>query len=185
MKRVAALLILLLAFSANAPAQGTTNVPAKRGWFSRMLHPFSSGPRLPEYNDPRLRGLALRLEISPQPVKLSEVRLLDVRVTLTNLSKRPVELLFPDEQRIEIYLLNSTERVLTKWSDNHAFEKNPGTILINPDEHIEYNEKIATRDLSPEHGLHRRGLFSSLSRSAHSAEVFDRAVSPQRDGVVE
>ena len=149
MKRVSVLLLALLAFSANASAQGTTNAPEKRGWFGRMLHPFSSGQRLPEYNDPRLRGLVLRVELSPQPVKLSEVRLLDVKVTLTNLSKRPIELQFPDEQRIEIYLLNSTERVLTKWSDNHAFEKKAGTILINPDEHIEYNEKIATRDLTP------------------------------------
>lgn len=143
------LLLALLAFSANASAQATSNTPGKRGWLNRMLHPFSSGPRLPEYSDPRLRGLALRLELSPQPVKLSEVRLLNVRVTLTNLSKRPMDLRFPNEQRIEIYLLNSTERVLTKWSDNHAFEDKPGSVLINPDEHIEYNEKIATRDLTP------------------------------------
>jgi hypothetical protein len=149
MKRTAALLLVMLTLGANAQAQGTTNVPPKRGWLGRMLHPFSGGPRLPEYNDPRLRGLTLRLELSPQPVKLSEVRLLDVKVTLTNMSKRSVELQFPSDQRIEIYLLNSTERVLTKWSDNHAFTEKPATILINPDEHIEYNEKIATRDLSP------------------------------------
>ena len=114
-----------------------------------MLHPFGSGTRLPEYNDPRLRGLTLRLELSPQPVKLSEVRLLDVKVILTNLSKHPIELQFPNEQRIEIYLLSSTERVLTKWSDNHAFAEKPATILINPEEHLEYNERIATRDLTP------------------------------------
>ena len=149
MKYAAALLLVLLTLGANARAQGTTNVPPKRGWLGRMFHPFSSGTRLPEYNDPHLRGLALRLELSPQPVKLSEVRLLDVKVTLTNMSKRPIELQFPNEQRIEIYLLNSTERVLTKWSDNHAFAEKPGSFLINPDEHIEYNEKIATRDLSP------------------------------------
>jgi hypothetical protein len=149
MKYVAALLLVTLALSANAQAQGATNVPPKRNWLGRMLHPFNSGSRLPEYKDPRLRGLALRLELSPQPVKLSEVRLLDVKVTLTNMSKRPIELQFPNEQRIEIYLLNSTERVLTKWSDNHAFAEKPGSVLINPDEHIEYNEKIATRDLSP------------------------------------
>ena len=149
MKYAAALLLVMLALGANAQAQGTTNVPPKRGWLGRMLHPFNSGTRLPEYNDARLRGLALRLELSPQPVKLSEVRLLDVKVTLTNMSKRPVELQFPNEQRIEIYLLSSTERVLTKWSDNRAFAEKPGSILINPDEHIEYNEKIATRDLAP------------------------------------
>jgi hypothetical protein len=149
MRRMAALILFLLTVGANAYSQGTTNVPPKRGWLGRMLHPFSSGARLPEYNDPRLRGLALRLELSPQPVKLSEVRLLDVKVILTNLSKHPIALQFPSEQRIEIYLLSSTERVLTKWSDNHAFEEKPGTILINPGEHIEYNERIATRDLTP------------------------------------
>jgi hypothetical protein len=113
-----------------------------------MLNPFSR-TRLPEYNDPKLRGLSLDLQISPQPVKLSETRLMQVRVTLTNLSKRPIDLEFPTEQRIEIYLLSSTERLLTKWSDNHAFAEKLGSILINPREHIEYNEVIATRDLTP------------------------------------
>jgi hypothetical protein len=146
---MAALAVVLLMLGASAYGQGTTNMPRKRGWLGRMLHPFSSSTRLPEYSDPRLRGLALRLELSPQPVKLSEVRLLDVRVTLSNLSKHPVDLQFPNEQRIEIHLLSSTEHVLTKWSDNHAFAEKPGTILINPEEHIEYNERIATRDLTP------------------------------------
>jgi hypothetical protein len=149
MKRTAALLTLVLATVTTVPAQSTsTHAPARRSLFSRMLHPFSSAP-LPEYSDPRLRGLSLGLEVSPQPVKLSEVRLLGVKVTLTNLSKRTIELEFPTEQRIEIYLRSSTERILTKWSENHAFEGKPGTVLINPQEHIEYNERIATRDLTP------------------------------------
>jgi hypothetical protein len=149
MRRTAALLILVLAIAASAHAQNaSTNAPTRRSWFSRMLHPFNAAP-LPEYSDPRLRGLTLTLGLSPQPVKLSEVRLLEVKLTLTNRSKRTIDLEFPTEQRIEIYLLSSTERVLTKWSDNHAFEEKPGTILINPQEHIEYNERIATRDLSP------------------------------------
>jgi hypothetical protein len=147
MKRLAALFLVLLV--AEMQAQGTSNVPPKRNWVGRMLHPFGSSTRLPEYNDPRLRGLTLHLELSPQPVKLSEVRLLDVKVILTNLAKHPIELQFPNEQRIEIYLLSSTERVLTKWSDNHAFAEKPATILINPEEHLEYNERIATRDLTP------------------------------------
>jgi hypothetical protein len=147
MKRLAPLFLLLSI--ANVLAQSTSDSPPKRSWVNRMLHPFSSGARLPEYNDPKLRGLVLRLELSPQPVKLSEVRLLDVKVVLTNASKRPIELQFANEQRIEIYLLNSTERVLTKWSDNRAFAEKPGSILINPQEHIEYNERIGTRDLAP------------------------------------
>jgi len=38
---------------------------------------------------------------------------------------------------------------LTRWSDNHAIAEKPGTVLINPQEHVKYNETIATRDLTP------------------------------------
>jgi hypothetical protein len=68
---------------------------------------------------------------------------------LTNQSKRTITLDFPSNQRIEIYLMNTAETVLTKWSDNHAITEKPGTVLINPQEHIEYNETITTRDLTP------------------------------------
>lgn len=148
MTRLAVLLIFLLATGGTAPASTTTNAPPKRSLLSRIFHPFGSAPS-PQYRDKHLRGLTLSLQLSPQPVKLSEVRQLGVRVTLVNTSKHPIDLQFSTEQRIEIYLLSSTERVLTKWSDNHAFEEKPVTILINPDEHIEYNETIATRDLTP------------------------------------
>jgi hypothetical protein len=96
-----------------------------------------------------LRGLALDLQITPQTVKLSEVRQLGIKLALTNQSKRPVTLEFPTNQRIEIYLRNSAGDVLTKWSDNHAMTDKPATVLINPQEHVEYNETIATRDLTP------------------------------------
>jgi hypothetical protein len=96
-----------------------------------------------------LRGLALDLQIAPQTVKLSEVRQLGIKLALTNQSKRPVTLEFPTNQRIEIYLRNSAGDVLTKWSDNHAMTDKPATVLINPQEHVEYNETIATRDLTP------------------------------------
>ena len=45
--------------------------------------------------------------------------------------------------------MNSADTVLTKWSENHAIKETPGTVLINPGEHIEYKELIATRDLTP------------------------------------
>jgi hypothetical protein len=122
--------------------------PRKRGWFGRMLHP--SAPAPPQYKDPKVRGLALLLQVSPQTVKLSEVRQLEVKVRLTNQSKKAIELNFPSDQRIEIYLMNSAGIVLTKWSDNHAINAKPGIVLINPGEHIEYNETISTRELTPD-----------------------------------
>jgi Intracellular proteinase inhibitor len=126
-----------------------TSTPARRrGWLSRILHPFSPEV-VPQYKDPRLRGLALDLQITPQTVKLSEVRQLGVKVTLANLSKRPVALDFPTNQRIEIYLMDSAGDILAKWSDNHAITEKAATILVNPQERVEYNETIATRELTP------------------------------------
>ena len=151
MKRRIVLLVLVVLVAGGIFGQDVTPTPTaarKRGWLSRILHPFSPNV-VPQYKDPRLRGLALDLQITPQTVKLSEVRQLNVKVTLANLSKRPVALDFPTSQRIEIYLMNSAGEVLTKWSENHAIVEQPATILINPSERIEYNETISTRELTP------------------------------------
>ncbi len=151
MKRRLVLIVLIVVAAGVMVGQDVTPTatPArKRGWLSRILHPFSPNV-VPQYKDPRLRGLALDLQITPQTVKLSELRQLSVKVTLANLSKRPVALDFPTTQRVEIYLMNSGGEILTKWSENHAIAEKPGTILINPSERIEYNETISTRELTP------------------------------------
>ena len=151
MKRRAVLQILIFCVVGGIFAQEAvpTATPARRrGWLGRLLHPFSPDA-VPQYKDARLRGLTVDLQITPQSIKLSEVRQLGIKLTLANLSKRPVTLDFPTNQRIEIYLMNSEGNILTKWSDNHAITEKPATILINPQERIEYNESIATRDLTP------------------------------------
>src|SRR6201987_5842130 len=130
MKRSLVLLVLIVFVAGAMVGQDITPTPTparKRGWLSRILHPFSPNV-VPQYKDPRLRGLALDLQISPQTVKLSEVRQLGVKVTLANLSKRPIALDFPTNQRIEIYLVDSAGVILTKWSDNHAIVEKPVTI---------------------------------------------------------
>ena len=175
MIRLAIIFSILLALAAGLPAQETAPQPStapetrpsvpttpvptptpittttlkKRGLFGRILHPFSSSEVLPKYNDRKLRGLILDLQVSPQPVRLSEVRQMEVKVTVTNMGNRMIPLDFPTDQRIEIQLLNAADAVLTKWSENHAIKDKPGTILINPGEHVEYKENIATRDLTP------------------------------------
>jgi len=128
-----------------APAAAAQASP-KRSWFSRVLHPSTT----PQYKDPRLRGLEMQIQTNPQPLKLSETRQMEVKVVLTNKGKHPVELDYPTDQRIEIYLRNSAEDILTKWSDNHAVTEKQETILINPDEHVEYVQTIATRELTPD-----------------------------------
>ncbi len=151
MKRQAVLYVLTFLVVGSMFAQETlptATPPRRRGWLSRILHPFSPDS-VPQYKDARLRGLTVDLQITPQTVKLSEVRQLGIKLTLANISKRPVTLDFPTNQRIEIYLKSSEGNILTKWSDNHAITEKPATILINPQERIEYNETISTRDLTP------------------------------------
>jgi Intracellular proteinase inhibitor len=134
--------LLLLATIVAAPAE------EKRSWLGRLFHPFGSSEKIPEYNDPKIRGLVLTVELPSEPVKLSEVRQLPVHILLSNRGDKAVQLIFPTEQRIEILLHDSTGRVVTRWSDNRAFEERPSTLLINPSEHVEYSETIATRELT-------------------------------------
>jgi hypothetical protein len=74
MKRSFVLLVLTVFVAGLVFGQDVTPTPTqarKRGWLSRILHPFSPTV-VPQYKDPRLRGLALDLQISPQTLKLSE-----------------------------------------------------------------------------------------------------------------
>ena len=146
----------LLALAMAAPLSAQEPTPEKRGWFSRMLQPIPIvEPRAGTYKDSRLRGLVLDLKLSPQPVKLvrsapapGEHRRSPMFPSAPSCS------IFPTEQRFEIYLRNSSEAILTIWSDNHAFEEKPGTVLINPAGHVNYPTTIATRDLIAEQSLH-------------------------------
>jgi hypothetical protein len=149
MSRSLVFVLVTLVFTARLSAEEPSATPEKRSWLSRMLHPFGSSNPAPNYKDARLRGLILELKLAPEPVKLSEVRQLQVSISVKNVGKRAVVLEFPSEQRFEIYLRNSSEAILTIWSDNHAFEDKAGTVLINPSEHVDYPASIATRDLSP------------------------------------
>jgi hypothetical protein len=153
MGRIIIALVLVIGLAAHTfaqePAAASTPTPQKRSLLGRVLHPFSSSAPLPQYRDPKLRGLVLDLQIAPQPVKLSEIRQLEVKVTLSNLGKSPMTLDFTTDQRIEIYLRNAAEMVLAKWSENHAVTEKVGVVVINPEEHIEYRETIATRELAP------------------------------------
>ncbi len=148
MKRALLPLLLSALLTAPVPAQEPAGTPERRGWLNRVLHPFGGAEDLPEYKDAQLRGLIVSLKLALQPVRLSETRQMEVAIRLTNRAKRPITLEFPTSQRFEIHLMNSSGKVLTAWSDNHAFTQEVSTIMVNPQEHIEYTETIATRELT-------------------------------------
>src|SRR6476646_5035978 len=141
-------LVILLFAASSAVAQTAT--PADRSFFNRILHPFGPGKtKVPKYQDPRLRGLLLEVQVPTEPVRLSEVRQLRVHVILTNLGSNPISRDFPTSQRVDIRLLNPAGEVLTRWSENRAATESTRNLLINPRAHIVYNETIATCELQP------------------------------------
>ena len=140
-------MIALFAVS-NATAQAPS--PPERGFLNRMFHPFASSKnKAPQYQDSRLRGLLLEVQVPTEPIRLSEVRQLRVQAILRNIGTSPVSLDFPTSQRIDIHLLNSAGEVLTRWSENRAFTEEIANLTINPREAVVYNETIATRELQP------------------------------------
>src|SRR2546425_11000075 len=107
--RVLVLLIFVLAIApARAVEEGSQPAP---GFFSRLLHTrpwhifhHDAEQTTTKPHTTRTKHLAIGMELSPLPLKLSENRLLKVRLTLTNKSNRFVQLEFPTTQRIEILI---------------------------------------------------------------------------------
>ena len=96
------------------------------------------------------QGLAVELRTAPDPLRLGEARQIDVTIILRNTSKKPVHLNFLTGQTLEILLKEpNTGKVLTKWSADHVFNPESRYLLINPQERLEFNEALPTRDLQP------------------------------------
>ncbi len=97
----------------------------------------------------RTRTFALQMQLSPQPVKLSDMRQVDVRIRLENISKKYVQLEFPTTQRFEILVSDENGKLIDQWSEDHSFESTVTYVGINPGEHVEYTATIPTRDMQP------------------------------------
>jgi hypothetical protein len=93
------------------------------------------------------RQLEVSMDVNPLPVSLSETRQLEVVLKLSNKSKKLVQLEFPTTQRIEILIRDAGGRMVTQWSEDHAFATIGGLVSVNPSERIQYTANISTRDL--------------------------------------
>ena len=89
------------------------------------------------------------LTVEPSEFSLAERRELDATYTVRNNTKRLMRLDFNTTQRIDIQTTNPSGKVIEKWSDDRAFQFGEGVIFINPQERIEYSEKVATREMKP------------------------------------
>ncbi len=90
-----------------------------------------------------------KLTVEPASFSLDERREINVDFTVFNKTGKLIKLEFPTSQRIEILVRDADGKEIEKWSDDRAFQDEAGVVMINPDERIEYKERIATREMQP------------------------------------
>lgn len=86
----------------------------------------------------------MKLTLSPSSFSLAQTSELDVILKLTNARKHELEILYPNNQRLEILTKDSSGNIVNRWSQDRAFEHTEGFVAVNPEEFISYTEKIST-----------------------------------------
>lgn len=146
-------LLPLLAIASCAGPRSDTGggeTEVRPGFFSRALNVFRGDPgRIEEAGSSRAGSIAMRVRTVPETIDLDRVRRLAVEVTLTNESDEIVTLQFGTGQRLEILIRDSGDAVLTRWSDDRAFDQAVAHVSINPGERVVYKETISLRELRP------------------------------------
>jgi hypothetical protein len=125
------------------PRNKTAEVSAGKMFTSFFTGMFSSvriGPKA---------GSGSKLTVEPAQFSLDDRREITVTFRVENKTSKLLKLDFPTSQRIEILVRDSNGKVIDKWSDDRAFLDVSGVVMINPDENIEYEEKVSTRDMQP------------------------------------
>ena len=122
------------------------------------------------------QGLSVELKSSPDPIRLGDTRELEVTVILRNTSKKPVHLNFPSGQTIEIQLREPNGgKILTKLSTDRIFNSEGRYLLVNPQERLEFNEPIATKDLQTGKPYTLEAFFVGYEKDLHAT----KAIIPQ------
>jgi len=94
------------------------------------------------------RGLEMKMTVEPPVPKLGEHRQITVTLRLQNKGKRLVQLDFPTTQRMEVLVRTTAGKMVEQWSEDQAFQNEPGLVAINPGERLEYAANISTRDFA-------------------------------------
>jgi Intracellular proteinase inhibitor len=86
----------------------------------------------------------MTLTVDPSEFSLAQTSELDVSLKISNVRKHEIELSYPDNQRLEILIKDPSGNVVSRWSEDRAFDQQEGFTEINPDEFVIYAERIST-----------------------------------------
>lgn len=184
------MLCLLVCLAGLASSRAEEEVPAKPGFWKRTFQktkdgagtvwdaakgvgkktadvvaaPFAKKGR----NDPPAatawRNLAVTMKLEPAQVRLSDTRVVEVTVSVVNNGKTAVHLEFPSSLRMDVVVKGEGGKIISRWSDDQPVEKEPGILLINPKEHLEYTAKISTREMTAGRPFEIEAYFPSYER---------------------
>ena len=170
-RRFLPLVVTVLAASLLVSMPGCSHLP-----FRRHKEDPATAQAATAHLKTNAQGLSVELKSSPDPVKLGEVRQLEVTVILRNTSKKPVHLNFPSGQTIEIQLSEpNSGKILTKWSTDRIFNTEGRYLLVNPEERLEFNEQISTKDMQTGKPYTLETFFVGYEKDLHAT----KAIIPQ------
>lgn len=124
------------------PRNKTSEQSASRMFTNFFTGMFASVRLMPAQSDSKLT-------VEPATFSLDDRREVTVTYTVFNRTQRLIKLDFPTAQRIEILVRDGGGKIIERWSDDRAFADVSGVVMINPGERIQYEERIATRDMQP------------------------------------
>ena len=96
---------------------------------------------------PVFYGLEMRVRVSPDVVKLSDARSLEVHLQLINRSKKQANLIFNDSRKYDFILRDIGGKKLAQWSDDQPVNQTQSYVIINPGERAEFVGNVSTRDM--------------------------------------
>jgi hypothetical protein len=92
-------------------------------------------------------GLEMRVTLTPDTIKLPDIRSFEARIVLINRTKKAVTLSFNDSRAYDFILRDATGKKLVQWTDDQPVTQNPAYVILNPNERSEFVGTISTRDM--------------------------------------
>jgi len=111
----------------------------------------------------------MTLTVDPSDFSLAQTSELDVSLKISNARKHEIELTYPDNQRLEILIKDSSGNVVSRWSEDRAFDQQEGFTEINPNEYVIYAERVSTSKM-------KAGQSYSIEASLANQEGYTTSV---------
>jgi hypothetical protein len=110
------------------------------------------------------RNLVMSMKLEPSRVRLTDTRVIGVTVSVVNKGKHAVQLEFPTSLRIDVLVKAEGGRIISRWSDDQRIDREPGILIVNPGERLEYLARISTREMSAGKSFEIEAYFPSYER---------------------